>query len=279
MIDCSVKQLLQVATERLHASESATLDAQLLMLHVLQTSREALLAWPDRQLDYEQLEHFESLVCRREQGEPIAYITGYKSFWTLDLRVSPAVLIPRPDTECLVEWVLKHQAKEDYYRVADLGTGSGAIALALASERPHWEITATDISTATLAVAIENAEANQIKNIEFRQGTWCSALPSHDYDLIISNPPYIAATDPHLLANDLQYEPQQALVADNHGLEDLFLIAEQAVEHLNPNGALLLEHGFEQGPAVRDKLQQLGYQRIETLHDLAENERATLGFV
>lgn len=277
MIDCSVKQLLQVARERLHGCESAALDAQLLMQHVLQTSREALLAWPDRQLDYEQFELYESLVCRREQGEPIAYITGHKAFWTMDLRVSPAVLIPRPDTECLVEWVLNRYTKDNTYQVADLGTGSGTIALAIASERPHWEITATDISTQTLAIAIENAEANQIKNVSFRQGSWCKALPQTDYDLIISNPPYIAPTDPHLLANDLQYEPQQALVAENHGLKDLFTIAEQAKAYLKPGGTLLLEHGFEQGLAVREKLKQLGYQQIETLLDLASNERATWG--
>ncbi len=279
MIDCSIKQLLSVAKQRLQSNDSALIDAQLLMQHALQTSREVLLAWPERQLNYEQLELFEALVCRRERGEPIAYITGHKAFWTLELRVSPAVLIPRPETELLIEWVLENYPRNETIHLADLGTGSGAIALAIASERPHWQITATDISTEALSLAIENAELHQIKNVSFCQGSWCKALPEKHYDLIISNPPYIAPTDPHLLTNDLQFEPQQALVANQHGLADLQIIAEQSLNYLKPKGALLLEHGFEQGSAVRQQLATLGYQQVETLLDLAGLERATFGSV
>jgi release factor glutamine methyltransferase len=275
MQNTSVQTLIQLATERLHASSTAQLDAQLLMEFTLDCSKASLLAWPDRPLNYEQVELFEALLTRREQGEPIAYITGFKGFWTLDLKVTPDVLVPRPETELLVEWTLNNFGKQADFKVADLGTGSGAIAIAIATEKRNWQITATDQSIAALNIATQNAESYHTNNITFLQGDWCAALQEKDYDLIISNPPYIAPTDPHLLANELRHEPIAALAAEQHGFKELFLIAEQAKDFLKPNGTLMMEHGFEQGAQLRAKLKELGYQNIATEKDLNGLERTT----
>ncbi|OGT31834.1 MAG: protein-(glutamine-N5) methyltransferase, release factor-specific [Gammaproteobacteria bacterium RIFCSPHIGHO2_12_FULL_35_23] len=278
MINCSVGQLLQFAAKRLTQSSSPLLDAQLLLAYVLQTKREILFAWPERQLNYEQLELFTNLLSKREQGEPVAYLTGKQSFWKLELKVSPAVLIPRPETELIVEWVLNYFNQKTCLQLADLGTGSGAIALAIAQERPQWQLTATDFSYEALSIAIQNASHHQIQNIIFKHGDWCQPLESAQYDCIVSNPPYVADTEKHLLSHETCYEPAQALFAKENGFAELLTITKQAKKYLKSGAPLILEHGFQQAKTLRNQLTLLGYQQIVTLPDLAGLDRITIAF-
>ncbi|AKH21348.1 peptide chain release factor N(5)-glutamine methyltransferase [Sedimenticola thiotaurini] len=253
-------------------------DAQVLLCHVLHCSRSHLYAWPEQRLSAQQANQFHALLDRRAQGEPIAYLTGYREFWSLNLRVTPDTLIPRPETELLVECALTLLEPERNGRVADLGTGSGAIAAAIASECPRAQLVATDISGAALAVARENVQAHRLHNIELRQGSWLDALkPSERFDLILSNPPYVAENDPHLEQNGLPWEPQRALTAGADGLADIRRLINDAPPHLEPEGWLLIEHGFEQGSAVRQLFQQAGYRAITTHQDLAKRDRLTQG--
>jgi release factor glutamine methyltransferase len=208
-------------------------------------------------------------------GHPIAYLIGTKGFWNFDLKVTADVLVPRPETELLVEIILEHLDSKKQL-IADLGTGSGAIALALASERPEWQLVATDSSQAALNLAEENAKNLQLNNIEFRQGSWAAALKRENFDAIVSNPPYIDKGDTHLKQGDVRYEPVQALVAEDQGLADLKQIAAQALDKLKPGAILLMEHGYQQGEAVRHLLTQSGYNEIQTYKDLAGLERATM---
>lgn len=270
------KNLITIAARQLAAvSSSAILDAELLLANALQCEKNQLFIYPEKELSPNELIIFEKLLQRRLAGEPIAYILLQQGFWDLDLTVTPAVLIPRPETELLVEIILEKFGEQENLKLADLGTGSGAIALALASEKPKWEITATDYSAAALEIAKSNAENLQLNNVRFFQGSWCEALPNEKFDIIVSNPPYIAAMDPHLTA--LQFEPQSALISGADGLDDIRKIISQAGNFLKLNGMLLLEHGFEQGVAVRELLLQAGYKEIETRCDLNKLDRATLG--
>jgi len=229
---------------------------------------------------------FQALIERRLTGEPIAYITGRQEFWSLDFTVDDSVLIPRADTELLVERALSliDQLPTDFgeandvgrsVNVADLGTGSGAIAIALAHERPRCQIIATDISQQALGLAKLNAEHHAIENIEFRIGSWVEALADHKFDLLVSNPPYIAADDPHLRLGDVAYEPSQALVSGTDGLQALRSIIESAAQVLNNRGSVLLEHGYDQGLAVRGLFEANAYSNIRTHRDLAGQERMT----
>ena len=270
----NLRAALAEATVRLGFTDTAALDAQILLAHVLGRSRTWLYTWPAYELTPEQERAFDALIGRAAQGEPVAYLTGQRAFWTLTLHVTPAVLIPRPETEVLVELVLE-SVKADSALVADLGTGSGAIALALASERPNWRIHATDASSAALSVAKANAERLAITNVQFFPGSWCEALPATGYALIVSNPPYIAEEDPHLAA--LWYEPRSGLVAAECGLADLKQIALQARSKLANGGLLLLEHGWQQGASVRSVLTGLGYREVRTCEDHGGRERVTLG--
>jgi release factor glutamine methyltransferase len=272
-------QALRMAQHALLGSDSAQIDAELLLAAALGATRAGLYAWPERALTPAERTRFEALLERRILGEPLAYILEEREFWTLRLRVTPAVLIPRPETELLVETALglAGSAAAKALRVADLGTGSGAIALALASERPHWQLLATDQSAAALQVASDNAVRLGIRNIGFRQGSWCEALPEGLFDMILSNPPYIAPGDAHLGRGDLRFEPSSALVAAEQGLADLRAICRAAARHLAPGGWLLLEHGFEQGPAVRQLLANAGFCGVRTLADLNALPRVTLG--
>lgn len=272
----SIATLLYLAKKRLSASSTPQLDAELLLMHVLGVSRAILMAWPLRQVDESELKAFEELLVRRELGEPVAYIIGHQSFWDVELRVTKAVLIPRPETELIVEWVLSKFEKQDDIKLADLGTGAGAIALAIAKHKPHWTIHATDNSQEALKIAKQNATFNEIKNVTFYEGSWCEALPQKNYDIIVSNPPYIAPGDPHLLIGDVRFEPSSALVSNHYGFDDLFKIAEQAKNYLNPNGFLVLEHGFEQADKLREHLKQLGYESVEAKKDLAGHARMTV---
>ncbi len=279
MTAISSGQALRMAQHALFGSDTAQIDAELLLAAALGATRAGLYAWPERQLTPAERGRFEALLERRILGEPVAYILEEREFWTLRLRVTPAVLIPRPETELLVETALELALPMGGgpLRVADLGTGSGAIALSLASERPHWQVLATDQSVAALQVASDNAVRLGIRNVMFRQGSWCEALPEGLFDLILSNPPYIVPGDAHLGQGDLRFEPSSALVAAEQGLADLRTICQAAPRHLAPGGWLLLEHGFEQGPAVRQLLAEAGFTGVRTLADLNALPRVSLG--
>jgi release factor glutamine methyltransferase len=257
------------------ASDSPRLDAEVLLCELLNCNRAGLVVRADEPLSAETALRYASLLERRRLGEPIAYLIGRREFWSLELDVSPAVLIPRSDTELLVEWALQRLKLLAAPAVADLGTGSGAIALAIAHERPDAWVVATDQSADALLQARHNARRLNLERVEFRAGDWLAPLAGQRFDLIASNPPYVAEGDPHLVA--LRYEPRRALTAGPDGLADLRRIAADARACLKPGGALLMEHGAEQGSAVREILQQLGYAGVETRRDLNGLERATLG--
>lgn len=253
------------------------IDAEWLLLAVLGKPRSWLFAHADDVVDGPLADRFRGLVARRQGGEPVAYLTGSRGFWSLDLAVTPATLIPRPETELLVELALARIAEADSTRIADLGTGSGAIALAIARERPRAEVIAIDASAAALAVARGNASRNGISNVEFREGDWFAPLTGERFDLIASNPPYIADDDPHLGEGDLRFEPASALSSGRDGLDDIRRIVREAPAHLRASGWLLLEHGWGQGEAVRALLSDAGFVDVETVRDLEERDRVTLG--
>ncbi len=254
------------------------LELALLLLHVLNKPQSFLYAHPEYELTSEQLQQLETLVQQRVNGKPMAYILGQKEFWSLNFTVNEYVLIPRPETELLVETALQLLPNEPIH-IADLGTGSGAIAIALAHERPNWQVIATDHSIPALQVAQHNAKQNNIYNIQFKLGSWCDALPKQKFHAILSNPPYIAEEDPHLQQGDLRFEPISALHSPNNGMADIATIATQARDYLLPGGLLMLEHGYQQGAEVRSLLQTLGYQHIQTKQDLAGLERVTFGIL
>lgn len=283
-VTLSIRRALEQATTVLVASDTARLDAEVLLACVLGKARSYLFSRPETELSDEHSTAFAALVARRAAGEPVAYLTGVRGFWTLDLQVTSAVLIPRPETELLVELTLTSAQhigdgrRDAPLRVADLGTGSGAIALALASERPHWQIYATDRSEQALQVARGNALRLGLERVQFGAGDWCDALPADvRFDMIVSNPPYIAGEDPHLTRGDLVFEPRSALVADERGLRDLATICRQSGPRLRDGGYLLLEHGYEQGVDVRALLTSAGFENVQSERDLAGHERVTLG--
>lgn len=274
----SIQQALKIAQQILVQSDSPLLDAQLLLSHVLKKPTSYLHTWPEKLLSDDEKKQFQALISRRAQGEPIAYILGEKQFWDLSFNVTSDVLIPRPETELIIEWVLKHfsQPADHTIKLADLGTGSGAIAISIAHAQPEWQIIATDFSERALMIAKQNAEKYRLRNIQFHQGSWCHALPEKTYDIIVSNPPYIDPADTHLSQGDLRFEPHSALASDDEGYQDLFVIAEQAKNYLKPNGILLLEHGYQQAAKLKEHLQQLGYQKIHALKDLQGHDRITI---
>lgn len=264
--------LLRQARARIEAHE-----APLLLAHVLGRSAAWLYAHGDDPVAQADARRFHELVERRAAGEPVAYLTGRRGFWTLDLAVSPETLIPRPETERLVELALERVPEGVPTRLLDLGTGSGAIALALARERPAADVTATDRSAGALEVARRNALEHGIANVEFLQGDWFAPVAGMRFDLIASNPPYIAATDAHLARGDLRFEPATALASGEDGLDALRAIAAGAPAHLRPGGWLLVEHGLEQGAQVRALLAAAGLEQVETTRDLEDRDRVTLG--
>ncbi|WP_460712276.1 peptide chain release factor N(5)-glutamine methyltransferase [Lysobacter terrae] len=252
-------------------------DAEFLLVHVLRKPRSWLFAHREDETSEEVAAGFEALVQRRARGEPVAYLTGHRGFWRFDLAVTPDTLIPRPETELLVELALARLPAGRELRVADLGTGSGAIALALAYERPRAQVLACDASTQALAVAQANAQALGLANVAFRAGDWFVPLAGERFHLIASNPPYIALGDPHLVAGDLRFEPAAALSSGADGLDAIRRIATDAPMHLEADGWLLLEHGWEQGAAVRDLLSHAGFLDVTTERDLEGRDRVTLG--
>jgi release factor glutamine methyltransferase len=271
----TIKQALMQANTLQQVSESWKLDAELLLAEAIGQSREYLFTWPNKELTQSQFEKFDTYCGRRLTGEPIAYILGRQAFWDFELLVNPAVLIPRPETELLVETALELLDKPATAVVLDLGTGSGAIALALAANNRHWTVTAVDSSESALGVAADNAKLLQLSNIEFIQTSWCDGLPIAHFDLIAANPPYVEAGDKHLSEGSLPFEPIAALVARENGLADIRAIAEQSRHCLKKNSWLLIEHGFQQKQAVEKILVDTGYANIECVKDLAKLDRLT----
>lgn len=269
----TVRELVAAASARGDAESRH--EAELLLGHALDRPRAWLYAHADDIVDADAKIRFEALAAARARGEPVAYLIGRRAFWTFELAVTPAVLIPRADTERLVELALERIPVDADCAVADLGTGSGAIALAIASERPRARVVATDASDAALAVAQANARRLDLANVEFARGDWCAALGTRRFDVIVSNPPYIAAGDPHLDEGDLRFEPSSALASGIDGLDAIRLIAAQARAHLEPGGWLLVEHGHDQGDAVRGVFDAKGYTDIATARDLEDRERVT----
>jgi len=271
-----VAELLREAAARL-PGEEARHEVEQLLIHVLGVERAWLFAHATDEVDTEAMARFEVLLARRAEGHPLAYLTGRRGFWTLDLQVNTATLIPRPETELLVEQALARLPADDMVRVADMGTGSGAVALSIASERPLATVLATDVLGPALAVAVKNAQAHGLENVWFRRGHWYAALGSDRFDMIVSNPPYIAAGDPHLVEGDLRFEPPPALASGADGLDAIREIVAGAHEHLVPGGWLLMEHGWDQGDAIRALLEQAGFVEAQTVQDLEQRDRVTLG--
>jgi release factor glutamine methyltransferase len=273
--------LLERGARRLRISAAAQgpgatpdLDAELLLVHILGTSRARLRSHPEEAASAAQSKRYTELIERRATGEPLAYVIGRRDFWSLRLTVTPAVLVPRPETELLVEraLALRH---EEFGRVVDLGTGSGAIALTLASERPGWQVAATDVSEEALAVARSNAESLDLKRVQFFQGSWFEPLVGRTFDLIVSNPPYVAEDDPAMHDPALRHEPRGALTPGGDGMASLRAIIAVAPDYLERDGWLLLEHGSDQAAEVTRELVARGLRHVRSHRDLAGHERMT----
>lgn len=274
-MSASVSGLLR--GEAVQVDVEARHETELLLAHALGKDRAWLFAHADFVPDADSLARFRQLLDARSRGEPVAYLLGRRGFWTFDLEVNPAVLIPRAETELLVELALERISVDSGMSIADLGTGSGAIALAIASERPNSRVLATDASEAALAVAQANAQRLSTHNVEFALGSWCEPLAGNRFDLVVSNPPYIAEGDEHLGQGDLRFEPKAALASGSDGLDAIRSIAAGAPAHLKPGGWLLFEHGFDQGMPVCALLEQHGFVEVQTWQDLEGRERVSGG--
>lgn len=260
-------------------SPTARLDAELLLAAALGKPRSFLHTWPERIVSTEAAHAFDGYLKRRRTGEPVAYILGLQGFWNIDLEVAPHTLIPRPETEMLVETALELLPGAIPHTLLDLGTGTGAIALSLAKDRPQWRVTAVDRVEEAVELAERNRQRLHLDNAKVLHSHWFSAVEGQRFDLILSNPPYIASNDPHLVEGDVRFEPSSALVSGADGLDDLRLIVSQAPAHLEAGGWLLLEHGYDQGAAVRELLLEHGFEEIKTRRDLGDHERITFGRV
>ncbi len=270
-----ITDALNLATQLAEISDSPRLDIEIILCKVLEKPSSYLMTWPDKVLNAEQQDRFQHYFERRMSGEPLAYILGSRGFWTFELDVSPFTLIPRSDTEVLVEVALD-TLDNSHYRVVDLGTGTGAIALALASERPNWDVWGCDRISEAVSLARRNQSKLGIDNVHFVQGDWFSPLDGR-FNLIVSNPPYIDPEDSHLQQGDVRFEPKSALVAEDHGLADIKHILVKATEFLAHEGWLMFEHGYDQAEDVRLLLVTHGYDRVRTYPDYAGNDRVTVG--
>ena len=281
----AIKQALAKGHEQLTRSDTVQLDCELILLFCLNASRNILFTDPGKILTSAQQQQYFELIARRECGEPVAYIIGTQGFWDLHLKVSPHTLIPRSDTESLIDWVLDCALEKNLNlkSILDLGTGTGALALALASEFPQAKVIGIDVVADAVMLAEENKILNKIENAYFLQSSWFDALKNqtthlNKFDLIISNPPYINEQDPHLAQGDVRFEPRSALTAKQNGYADLIYIAQHAQQYLNPKGCLLMEHGWQQAERTREFLTAQGYQNVGSGKDLAGRERFTFGF-
>ncbi len=252
-------------------------EALLLLEHVTEQRREFLIAHADESLESETYQHYQTCLSRRISGEPLAYITQQKEFWSLTLDITPSVLIPRPETELLIEATLQLIDKHSSLNILDLGTGSGCIALALASELPQAHIYATDNSASCITLAQQNASKLKLSNVNFVLSDWYQAITRHDFDIVVSNPPYIAPDDDFIQANVHQFEPSTALFSEQHGYADLYKIIQQAPNYLAEGGTLLVEHGFQQSDAVQECFSLNHFSQLRTLKDLQQHDRVTLG--
>jgi release factor glutamine methyltransferase len=270
----NVQELLRTGDDL--PGDSARRDSEILLGHCLSKTRSWLYTWPEREVSIPDAERFKQLLAERRCGQPVAYLVGRREFWSLSLAVNQHTLIPRPETETLVSWALELTLPLNA-RVLDLGTGSGAIALALASERPGWQVQGVDASEDALAVARLNAVQLQLQRVSFARSNWYSAVLNQPFHLLVANPPYIDPLDKHLQQGDVRFEPQSALAAVQAGMADLVELVGTAGAHLHPGGWLLLEHGFDQGEAVRSLLRCAGFNGITTRQDLAGQERITGG--
>jgi len=268
--------LAQLSGQFASFSDSAKLDAQILICHAIGKPRSYCLTWPEYELSDDETAKLKAMVKRRLTHEPIAYIIGSKEFWSLELEVEPSTLIPRPDTEVLVELIL--QLKQDTrIEALDLGTGTGAIALALASENPKWSVTAVDYSQDAVSLASRNRDKFQLTNVRVKQSDWFKNIDAK-YDVIVSNPPYIDEHDPHLSQGDVQFEPSSALIASNNGFADIEHIINLGRGYLTSQGLMAFEHGYEQGEGVRQLFEQFGYINATTVKDYNNNDRVTYAY-
>jgi len=278
-----IDEALKWAVAFLEGGESPSVDAKVLLANALNVNQTYLFTWPDKVLDSQTLHTFQKAVERRRLGEPVAYIIGERDFWTLKLATSPHTLIPRPDTEVLVEQVLKripsdvNDQSTSSFSICDLGTGTGAIALALASEHPRIQVTGVDFKAQAVALAQQNAVNNGIENVTFLQSDWFSELKAKQFNIIVSNPPYIEDSSAYLLQGDVAFEPKSALTSGEDGLRDIRHIISVSQAHLLTGGLLAFEHGFNQGAAVAELLSEAGFSDIETIKDYGGNDRVTLG--
>ena len=277
MASLTIKEALKHASNSLHDSDTSALDSEVLLAYLLKKNRSYLRAWPDRSLSTEELDAYQQLIEQRKSGQPIAYLTGEREFWSRSFIVSSDVLIPRPDTELLIDIAQQKFTPSQTFSILDLGTGSGAIAITLALEFPNASVTAVDSSTKALAIANKNSQRLNSHQLEFVHSDWFKQVPTQAFDLIVSNPPYICQTDPHLLDGDVRFEPNSALIAMDEGLLDIKNIISNAPEYLKPNGILLFEHGYQQGTPVKSLLESLGFKSIEQFQDIQGHTRATLG--
>jgi release factor glutamine methyltransferase len=268
---------LKHAKQQFHSSDSAQLDAEILLCTVLRCERSHLYAHPEMELSKPLLNALNELILLRAQGHPIAHLAKQKEFWSLKLTVDENTLIPRPETEVLVEKALELIPKDLKVKTLDLGTGTGAIAIAIASERPLAKIVATDISDDVLKIAKQNAKAHQLKNIKFEKANWYKTKQNNLFDVIVSNPPYINDDDPHLSQGDVRFEPRSALVSGEDGLNDLRIIISEATPHLNKQGWLLVEHGYNQAEPVQQLFNENSFASVSTIKDYSNNDRVTIG--
>jgi release factor glutamine methyltransferase len=269
---------LRLASQLSSVSDSPRLDIEIFLTHILNQNRTWLFTWPDKQLTVDQKKTFDEFFQRRLTGEPVAHIIGQREFWSLPLMVNNSTLIPRPDTELLVEAVLGLFPAHEPRRLLDLGTGTGAIVLALANEKKQWKCVAVDKEAASVELAEKNRANLHLPNVRILQSDWFSALENEPaFDVIVSNPPYIDPTDQHLTQGDVRFEPLSALIADNNGLADLEFIIARAPSYLVNGGWLLVEHGYDQGGAVRELLAANQFDELNTFRDYGGNERVTVG--